>query len=81
MQKLLIIEQYKNVSAVFLLSEGHICTYIFLFDLRTCGKKTRCRDCHEVYSEDCNPRGKPLTIILHVPKVIGILDLTICFKY
>ncbi|XP_021945709.2 sprouty-related, EVH1 domain-containing protein 2 isoform X2 [Folsomia candida] len=24
---------------------------------RTCGKKTRCRDCHEVYSEDCNPRG------------------------
>jgi hypothetical protein len=24
---------------------------------RMYGKKTRCRDCHEVYSEDCNPRG------------------------
>ncbi|ODN04332.1 Sprouty-related, EVH1 domain-containing protein 2 [Orchesella cincta] len=24
---------------------------------RTCGKKRRCRDCHEVYSEDSNPKG------------------------
>lgn len=28
---------------------------------RICGKKRRCRDCHEVYSEDSNPRGSCAT--------------------
>ena len=36
---------------------GCVLIFVLITDFRSCGKRRRCRDCHELYYEDCNPRG------------------------